>query len=346
MKILINGKDNLGWSVDMDRKNIQNSLKRLKIQETEFWLTADIIHNVWWNTLLNPKAFHLKLKRNILATTSNFINLENENYDLRNEFERARKIAKAWIVPSTKQKKIFDLYSIRSYYLPFYLDLSVFKPLRDKISRAELSARFQINSEIIKNRVIIGSFQRDTLGSELNKPKWQKGPELLIELLKELPKDKFVLLLAGPRRHYVIKECKKYGIPYYYIGNATYEDDIELNSLSIEKMPYLYNLTDIYLVTSVSEGGPKAILEATSTKTFIFSTNVGLANDFLEKHNIFSSEEEYKKSVTELVNQFQLFKERIQRDIEQQYKTSIETLSYSSMDKQLLNIYTNILSKK
>ena len=40
-------------------------------------------------------------------------------------------------------------------------------------------------------------------------------------------------------------------------------------------------MVDIYIVASKAEGGPKAILEASMTKTLIVSTNVGLASDIL-----------------------------------------------------------------
>ena len=39
----------------------------------------------------------------------------------------------------------------------------------------------------------------------------------------------------------------------------------------------LYNILDLYLVTSRIEGGPQAILECALTKTPILSTDVGVA---------------------------------------------------------------------
>ncbi len=341
MKIFLDGKDNSGWSIDIDRKNIRNSLKRLGIDES-YWFNADIIHNIWWNTILNPKKFFFRLKKNILVTTSNFVNLDDKEYVLRKEFEKVNKIAKAWIVPSTKQKNIFESHGIRAYYQPFYLDLSLFKPFRYAILRDELLKKFDIAPELVKNKVIIGSFQRDTLGSDLTKPKWQKGPELLIELLKELPKDRFLLLLAGPRRNYVINECKKYAIPYHYIGNETIENEM-LNSLSIENMPYLYALTDIYLVTSKSEGGPKAIMEAAATKTFIFSTDVGLAKDFLNPENIFDNPHDYKKALHEFVRDYLRQSEQTRSVTEQQHKRTSELLNDDAMDRRLLEIYSHVL---
>ena len=175
------------------------------------------------------------------------------------------------------------------------MDLTTFKPSKVTTNKNELLNEFSIPEKLFKDKVIIGSFQRDSLGSDLTQPKWQKNPELFINLLKELPKDKFILLLAGPRRHFVINNCKKYNIPYYYIGREIDGDDLDINTLEIDQMPLLYHLTDIYLVTSASEGGPKAVMEAATTKTFILSTDVGLAPDFLNKENIFADTAAFKK---------------------------------------------------
>ena len=111
-------------------------------------------------------------------------------------------------------------------------------------------------------------------------------------------------MLAGPRRHYVINQCKKNNIPYIFIGNEDLinknKDDIIENNLSLKKINLLYNLIDIYLVTSKSEGGPKAILEAAATKTLIFSTDVGLASDILHPSLIYK-----RKNITRITNQLE-----------------------------------------
>lgn len=343
MEIFLDGNDS-GWHMAVERLNIRQSLQRLGIQEAQSWYKADIVHNIWWNSFLHPKKFPLRFKKHILVTASNFVNLDDDAYVLQKQFQKVRKLASAWIVPSTKQKAIFDAHGLWAYYQPFYLDLSLFKPPDATVRREALLEKFQIPLERIKNKVIIGSFQRDSLGSDLYKPKWQKGPELLIELLKELPRDTFLLLLAGPRRHYVIRECQKYDIPYYYVGQETTEDDIYVNSLSIDDMPVLYYLTDIYLVTSASEGGPKAILEATAMKTFIFSTDVGLASDFLEEDNVFDRKEDYKRALSKLVKNFAHSDERMQQQIRQQHLRSMGTLCYEAMDKRLSAIYSDLLA--
>ena len=53
----------------------------------------------------------------------------------------------------------------------------------------------------------------------------------------------------------------------------------------------LYNILDLYLVTSRLEGGPQAILECGISKTPILSTDVGVAPEILNKKSIFNIDE-------------------------------------------------------
>ena len=55
-------------------------------------------------------------------------------------------------------------------------------------------------------------------------------------------------------------------------------------------MNQLYNLLDIYIVSSRIEGGPQAILECAITKTPILSTDVGVASEILNPKSIFNTE--------------------------------------------------------
>ncbi|GAI18879.1 unnamed protein product, partial [marine sediment metagenome] len=120
---------------------------------------------------------------------------------------------------SRKQYNIFKKNNISAGYLPFCVDENEFNFL-DK-SKKEICRILNIDYELIKDRLLIGSFQRDSLGMDLAKPKWQKNPDMLIEILRLTPyKEDLMLILAGPRRHYIINKCKKFKIhfkfPEYY----------------------------------------------------------------------------------------------------------------------------------
>ena len=62
----------------------------------------------------------------------------------------------------------------------------------------------------------------------------------------------------------------------------------------IDVVNKLYNILDLYLVTSRVEGGPQAIPECGITKTPIISTNVGVASEILHESSIFNGTS-YKK---------------------------------------------------
>ncbi len=342
-KIYIDGKDGLGWSIDKDREHLEKSISRIGCQVTNNFISADIIHNIWWDSLLSRKKYLLRFKKKILVTTSNFVNLHDNKYCLRDSFDKVNKFSTAWIVPSSKQKKVFDEFNIKNYYLPFTIDIDIFDGSYRDSKKEEVIKLFNINREKIKNKIIIGSFQRDSLGSDLSLPKWQKGPDLLIGLLSKLPRDKFTLLLAGPRRHYVINECKKHNIEYLYVGTETPDEDLITNSLDINKISKLYALLDIYLVTSVSEGGPKAILESAVSRTMVMSTNVGLAADFIDSDYVFDEITDYEKCLKHIVTNFYDLKELLVKVKNDNYRRVINQIGTEAYDKRLIDIYNEIM---
>ena len=57
--------------------------------------------------------------------------------------------------------------------------------------------------------------------------------------------------------------------------------------VSVKKLNELYNILNLYIVSSRLEGGPQAIVECGITKTPIISTNVGIAPEILNSKSIF-----------------------------------------------------------
>ena len=90
---------------------------------------------------------------------------------------------------------------------------------------------------------------------------------------------KIEVILTGKRRQYVISELEKRNIPFKYFEMTSFD---ELNEL--------YNILDLYIVSSRVEGGPQAILECAITKTPIISTDVGVASEILSPKSIFNME--------------------------------------------------------
>jgi glycosyltransferase involved in cell wall biosynthesis len=118
-----------------------------------------------------------------------------------------------------------------------------------------------------------------------------KGPDIFLEILTILKRRglNFHVLLAGPRRQWLIGQLRSRQIPFTYVGQETQTDDMNLNSLARETLNILYNLLDLYVVSSRSEGGPHSILEAGASKCKVISSNVGLAPDALEPACIYKN---------------------------------------------------------
>ena len=53
------------------------------------------------------------------------------------------------------------------------------------------------------------------------------------------------------------------------------------------KIRQLYNILNLYIVSSRFEGGPQSIMECAVTKTPIISTDVGIASEILSPQSIY-----------------------------------------------------------
>lgn len=338
IKIFILGKDNVDWSIDKDRENIIYFLKENGFQITKNVFKANLIFCVWADLLLNFKYFWLKFlkkvfRKKFVAVITNDITFAQE------KVKPLRQIVDNFVAPSEKIYHFLKEKGFRVSKIPLFINPSIFKPLN--LSKEEICKKLKLDYEKIKNKVVISSFQRDSLGNNLLKPKWQKNPDLLIEILKKLPKEKFVFLLAGPRRHYIIKRCLEEKINFLFFGDYSYlktsKDDIMVNNLPLEKINYLYNLSDIYLITSKSEGGPKQVIESALSKTLIFATKVGFASDFLHPTLLFEGEEIQPliRKIIKFISRPEEFKIYIEYNF-QKAKTEMAPISLQEKYKKLI----------
>ena len=129
-----------------------------------------------------------------------------------------------------------------------------------------------------ENKVLVGSFQRDTEGHDLISPKLVKGPDLFCDYMERMQDSigkNLEVVLAGWRRQYVMKRLDAAGIEYHYFELCDFKT---LNEL--------YNCIDLYVVSSRIEGGPQAVPECAITRTPIISTDVGLAPEILAPESV------------------------------------------------------------
>lgn len=332
----LHGSDEVSWSTSDDRKYCEYFLKLNDVELTNNVLLASYLFSIVFDYLIQIHYVLLKflkkfLKIKIISLVTN---------DIRNnkwKVVKYRSIIDVWIAPSKRIYSFLKKNDCKVFLIPFYVSPNIFYQLKE--SKEKVCNMLDIDYSKLKNKIIIGSFQRDSLNS-LNKPKWQKNPDLLIELMKNLQKDKFLLLLAGPRRHYILNECKKHNIPYIYYGNYKYieqnKDDILINNQALEIINLLYNLSDLYIVSSVSEGGPKAILEASLTKSLIISTDVGFAQDFLHKDLIISNFN--VKTIVNLIENLVKDQNKFNKYVEYNYKKVNNVLNMQNFNYLYRNL--------
>src|SRR3546814_5401791 len=91
------------------------------------------------------------------------------------------------------------------------------------------------------------------------------------------------VVLAGPRRTWIHRRLQALRVPYTFVGTTTANDreDLAANTLPREVLNELYNIVDLCLIASRSEGGPRAALEAPASGCKVLSSRVGLTPDLL-----------------------------------------------------------------
>ena len=104
----------------------------------------------------------------------------------------------------------------------------------------------------------------------------QLASKILYPFVKEEIDEDIHVLLGGWRRSYVMGELEKMEVDY------------TLNELAdLQTLQQMYAACDLYIVSSRHEGGPQALLEASSMKVPIISRDVGMATEVLSPYSIF-----------------------------------------------------------
>lgn len=151
--------------------------------------------------------------------------------------------------------------------IPLGVDLKIFYPSTSE-EKETLRREFGVPS----NAICIGSFQKDGQGwAEGNEPKSIKGPDIFLKVIELLHKSyPIFVLLSAPARGFVKRGLEELGVPFHHVVEEDYF-----------RIPRLYQATDIYLITSREEGGPKGALEAMASGVPLVSTEVGLVPDLV-----------------------------------------------------------------
>tara|TARA_B100000965_G_C19591946_1_gene758353 strand:+ start:1958 stop:2899 length:942 start_codon:yes stop_codon:yes gene_type:complete len=262
-------KVNENWIVDRTRKewyeNNQTVSTKYLFKSNVIWLIAS------WNwKKINKK--HLSKKK----TLCSIYHIDEEKFDNKEKalfFERDKFVDEYHVISQKTKIQVSKLTNKKITSIPFWVNKKIWFEINDK---QKLFEKFKFNRE----EYFIGSFQRDSEGSNVLKPKLSKGPDRFLKIIKELNKTQNIhIVLTGRKRDYLINELTKNDIKFTYFEMASFQTINEL-----------YNCLDLYIVSSRYEGGPQAILECGVTKTPIVSTDVGVASEILAPESIFNME--------------------------------------------------------
>lgn len=279
--VFLTGGDDIGWAIDEDLRLTRQAL--IDLVDFGDLSQCDVVHSMWWEGLMMIPREKLIGKR-IICHVQN----EPFHYLAVPAHRHAFSIVGMWVTRSSEGAHELNSLGISNCLIPYAISVDTFRrlPSDDK----EL-VEFRRQWNIPNDAYLLGNFHRDTEGKGLRTPKLAKGPDLFFEILRGLRSKELEVhvILAGPRRHWLLKKLKDENFLFTYIGSPSLDDDIAVNSLPRSTLNILYNLMDLYVVSSRWEAGPHSILEAAAAKCKIVSTPVGLATDVLEPAAIFSS---------------------------------------------------------
>jgi len=244
---------------------------------------ARIVHAAWWPEL-KAIGFSALEGKTVVCFADNPPAL----YLTLPEFAEAAARVDLWIARSREAQAQFQALGLPVALAPYCVDGEVFRPLDEAPAiRGELG--------LAEDTFVIGNFHRDSEGSDLRRPKKQKGPDLLFEIARELHRrlPQTCVLLAGPRRHWLRARLASAGIPFLFVGQDTGEaDDFETNILSREQLNRLYQALDACVISSRWEGGPYSALESLFAGRPVISTPVGIARDVIPDSCLYRSIDE------------------------------------------------------
>ena len=235
-KVSLIGGDRVGWALDAELNHTRHALDFVDFRSI---VRCNVIHVVHWPVLLRIPSLLLVGKRIISHLTH-----DSEVAIMNPGFHAVTHCVGLWVVRSRKAKKPLESLGLRTQFVPYPLDPTVFHPVPRTDPRVQkLVDQFRIP----RGHYLIGSFQRDTIGTDLRSPKLVKGPDIFAEIVKELflRHRRVHVVLAGPRRFWLRRRLNELQVPFTFIGEDTEDDDLHVNTLTREQVNLLYNLIDV-----------------------------------------------------------------------------------------------------
>ena len=201
MKIYVNNS-NENWICDRIRSEFINNNSEYITNDI---LNADVIwllSNWIWQQTPAPVLSSKKV-----VVTIHHIDpdkLDVQDFVLRDQFVDAYHVFCEKTIddfPSSINKQ-------KIHVIPYWYNEKIWTPILEKNI---LRQKFLIPED----KFVIGSFQRDTEGFDLQTPKLSKGPDVFCDIVEQLDPKPYILL-SGWRRQYVISRLTDADINYSY----------------------------------------------------------------------------------------------------------------------------------
>lgn len=261
-------RPNEDWIVDrlVDEWNFYNSDMTTNEPKNAdvVWLLAN-----WCYRRIEPSL--LKSKR--VVTTIHHVVEDKFDISKRRDFEERDSFTDVYHVPNNHTESFVKKFTRKPVVvIPYWANQEIWKRTGD-------AAQFRLKYGLDVSKYTIGSWQRDTEGSDLKSPKLEKGPDLFLDFVKSMRdskgRDNIHIVLAGWRRQYVMNGLNELGVTYDYFDRP-----------SQAVVNELYQCVDLYPVTSRCEGGPQALIECGLLQIPVVSRNVGIASQVLPLESI------------------------------------------------------------
>lgn len=258
-------KPNEDWIVDRLVREWTESNSDITVSDPHsadvIWLFAD-----WCWKSIDPR---LLMSKKVITTIHHVVPEkfgEHEKYD----FYLRDKITDVYHVPNEHTGEFVSGFTKKPIVvIPYWANQEIWRKTGDKQS---LRKKYELPVE----KYIIGSFQRDTEGSDLVSPKLEKGPDLLCDFIEKVNHEKSIhVVLAGWRRQYVISRLVSDNISFSYFEKPDHEVINEL-----------YQTLDLYPVTARYEGGPQSLIECGLLNVPVVSRAIGIAEQVLPSASI------------------------------------------------------------
>lgn len=226
-----------------------------------------------WCFKQQPLLNHLSRSHKKVLTTHHHFAPEKFNKQAKIEFDYLDEMTTAYHVPNFRTRDFIQKFTKKQIHvIPYWANQNIWKVLSD--TKDQLRDKHQVP----RDAHVVFSAQRDTEGNDNVSPKLEKGPDLFCDAvikLRDTTHPNVHVVLAGWRRQYVMNRLKQSGVPFSYF---------ELPKQNI--VNELYNLADLYIVSSRHEGGPQALIECGLTNLPVVSTPVGIAEEVLIPESI------------------------------------------------------------